>query len=303
MYNSIFRRYIWLINTIKRYQPIQLEQIQDLFSRYKNEVFPRRTFFCQRKAIESLFGITIRNRKSVGYYIENDNDINSLEYQLMEHLMLLGTIEKLPALRDKVLLEEPENGVSFLIEVLEAMDNNYRVKVKYKSFKSENEDEFYFEPYCIKLFKKRWYMIGRSSIYDAVRVYAMDRVIELSATKDRYMIPESFDARTFFRNSFGIFIQEGGKAEIVRLKVEPTLARFFRSLPLHHSQEEIINADGHSIFSYKLIPTLDFKQELMGNGAEVEVLEPAWLRDEIKNDINKMYSQYFPPEGRVQNFV
>ena len=80
--------------------------------------------------------------------------------------------------------------------------------------------------------------------------------------------------------------------ELVKLKVRSDQSNYLRSLPLHHSQEEIECNDDFSIFTLKLRPTFDFQQELLWNGDALEVLEPLWLRREIAGTIIRMWNNY-----------
>ena len=65
-----------------------------------------------------------------------------------------------------------------------------------------------------------------------------------------------------------------------------------RSLPLHHSQQEVQKTDKCSIFELRIRSTYDFYQEILRNGEEMEVLEPLWLRKEIAGKIEKMWDKY-----------
>ena len=69
-------------------------------------------------------------------------------------------------------------------------------------------------------------------------------------------------------------------------------AIIIESLPLHSSQEIEDSNERFTIFKYYIDPTFDFKQELLGRGPTVEVLEPQWFRDEIKADIANMMKNY-----------
>ena len=68
--------------------------------------------------------------------------------------------------------------------------------------------------------------------------------------------------------------------------------RYFRSLPLHSSQEEIETHRDHSIFAYNLAPDYDFKQDILSFGDSIEVLEPKTLRTSIKETINQLNTYY-----------
>ena len=83
-----------------------------------------------------------------------------------------------------------------------------------------------------------------------------------------------------------------GMPSTVRVKVVSDQVRYIDSLPLHDTQKLIEETPEYGIFEYYLVPTYDFRQELLSHGPDVEVLEPKELRDEIKADIALMYKNY-----------
>jgi predicted DNA-binding transcriptional regulator YafY len=112
----------------------------------------------------------------------------------------------------------------------------------------------------------------------------------LESSKFKY--PVDFTPSLYFNNCYGIIVDPSTKAETVRLKVAAGQANFFRSLPLHHSQKEEERNDEYSIFSYYLSAAFDFQQELFSQGDNVEVLEPAWLRQEMADKIETLHDIY-----------
>ena len=58
-----------------------------------------------------------------------------------------------------------------------------------------------------------------------------------------------------------------------------------RDLPMTANQQEIERNEEYSIFKMRVRPSYDFQQELLWNREELEVLEPAWLREEIAGAI------------------
>jgi predicted DNA-binding transcriptional regulator YafY len=105
-------------------------------------------------------------------------------------------------------------------------------------------------------------------------------------------LPKDFDADAYFNDVIGIILGGGEKVENVEIRVKDNQQRYLRSLPLHHSQEEKIVDDDTSIFTFRLKPTFDFRQELLKYGAAVEVLKPKWLRDEMK-EISEMMNDIY----------
>ena len=85
---------------------------------------------------------------------------------------------------------------------------------------------------------------------------------------------------------------DGTEIETVKLKVSADQANYLRSLPLHHSQKELVHTEEYSIFSVEVRPTFDFQQELLWNGDALEVLEPLWLRKEMAGIVKRMGNNY-----------
>ena len=66
-----------------------------------------------------------------------------------------------------------------------------------------------------------------------------------------------------------------------------------RSLPLHHTQQEIAtNGDEYSDFEYLLNITPELTGKLLSKGDWVEVLEPKSWRDEIRSKVAAMTDIY-----------
>ena len=132
--------------------------------------------------------------------------------------------------------------------------------------------------------------MGRNVQKDALRIYALERMKEVSETQHAYTIPASFSAEGYFANHYGITVS--GAPELVRLKVIPREARYMRSLPLHYSQQEVETHEEYSIFTLLVSPTWDFKQDLLSQANQIEVLEPASLREWMRDMIGEMWEKY-----------
>ena len=82
------------------------------------------------------------------------------------------------------------------------------------------------------------------------------------------------------------------KPERILIKVYSTQVEYIKALPLHESQKEIEATDEWSIFEYRLVPCYNFYQQLLWHREKLEVLEPQYVRDEIKIAIQKMLEHY-----------
>jgi predicted DNA-binding transcriptional regulator YafY len=171
------------------------------------------------------------------------------------------------------------------------MRDGLAIEITYQSFWRDESYTFEIEPYCVKIFKQRWYVLAYNSYYDALRIYSLDRIQNLRVTDTKFETPD-FKPEDYFNDSFGIIVDEDIDPCTVEIKAWGTKRKYFHALPLHDSQEEIERADEYAVFRYFIRPTYDFRQELLSHGAEIEVLLPSWFRDEISAISKKMNKLY-----------
>lgn len=297
---ALFNRYIWLVDTIYSAGNISREEINRRwsFSQYNEDhepVIPERTFHRHKDAIESMFGIEIKyNRSNETYYIANLDDVTSGEVRkwLVNTFAVNNLIQGSQQLKKRILFEEIPSGQRFLTPIIEAMRDEWVVKMSYRGFDREEAHTFIVEPYCVKIFRQRWYLVARNVSYDEVRIYSLDRIESIQTIDVHFRLPRDFDAARYFESSYGIIVESESRPELVRVKVSPRQSNYLRTLPLHHSQEEVEREPDYSIFEYLLVPTYDFQQELRRYGSDLEVLSPRWLREEMVAEIRRQAANY-----------
>ncbi len=299
MSHSLFNRYIWLVDTIFRAGSITFEEINERWLRTEmseGKEIPLRTFHNHREAIEQMFDINIECSRRGGfkYYIEHAEDMErgGVRQWLLNTFAVNNLINESHKLKSRILFEEIPSGQKFLTSAIEAMRDGVRLELTYQSYGSYEPKTFQLEPYCVKVFKQRWYLFGRNPRYEEPRIYALDRMQVLEPTTEKFKMPKSFDPEAFFSDSFGIIIGDDSKVEEVKIKVKGAQATYIRALPLHHSQEEVKMIRDFSIFRYYIKPSFDFKQELLSHGAAVEVIKPEWFRNEIMKTVKELRVLY-----------
>lgn len=300
MAKNLINKYVWLVETIYKSKRITFEEINEKW--LANDLsegveLPLRTFHKWRIAAEEMFGIIIENERKGGYhyYIANEHELNAgnIRNWLLNTISVSNMLIDNQHMKDRILLEEIPSGQEFLSGIIEAMKKEQRIHMTYQSYWSDKSCTFEVEPYCVKLFKQRWYMVARSPYYDKVLIYSLDRILDLKILVDRrFKMPDSFNPSEYFKEYYGVIIDNEYDVEKIKLKVSATQSNYLRSLPLHHSQNEIKTNEEYSIFELTLRPTYDFLQEILRNGEDVEVLEPLWLRKEMADKIKRMWSKY-----------
>ncbi len=299
MAKNFFKRYIWLVDLINRRKYVSFKEISEAWMRSPlNETgdpLSERTFFNHKDAIAGMFGIEILNDRSLGFYIGR-SDVGSDETSdwMLHTLCLNNVLHENADMKDRILMEKVPSSERFLTDIISAMRDFRVIRLCYQSFRHPEPFCFNVRPYCVKYFKQRWYLLGDSDL--GLRIYSLDRFVDMEELEEHFEIPKGFDAEEYFGNYFGVII--GEEPEDVKIRVVPDQVKYFRTLPMHGSQRETVQEDGSSVFSYHIAPTLDFVQEILSHGADVEVLEPAELRESIADIIAGMASRYGLPVSR-----
>lgn len=299
MAKNFFKRYIWLVDLINRRKYVSFKEISEAWRRSPlnetGEPLSERTFFNHKDAIAGMFGIEILNDRSLGFYIGR-SDVGSDETSdwMLHTLCLNNVLHENADMKDRILMEKVPSSERFLTDIISAMRDFRVISLCYQSFRHPEPFCFNVRPYCVKYFKQRWYLLGDSDL--GLRIYSLDRFVDMEELEEHFEIPKGFDAEEYFGNYFGVII--GEEPEDVKIRVVPDQVKYFRTLPLHGSQRETVQEDGSSVFSYHIAPTFDFVQEILSHGADVEVLEPAELRESIADIIAGMTSRYGLPVSR-----
>ena len=297
MARNLINRYVWLVDTISRYGRITLKDLNAAWLRSEiseGRPLARRTFFHYRDGVEEMFDINIQCDKSTfEYYIDDSGSESNalLRSWVVDSVSMSGTLSNARDVSGRIMLENVPSAREHLPVVIDALKQNRRIRFSYKSYtRSLPTDGIVLEPYFVKIFKQLWYVIGLNVKDRQVKTYALDRISRLNILQDTFVMPEEVNPSEFFKDCFGIITNRNSAKRIV-LRVEPTQAKYFRALPLHSSQQEVVH-DDYSIFTYKMRITYDLKEEIMSHGATIEVLEPKELKTLIRTELEQALKNY-----------
>ena len=251
----------------------------------------RRTFYNYRNGIEEIFGISIAyNSATYEYFIENADATGELSGWLINSMSINGMLSDAGDIADRVMLEDVPSARRYLAPVIDAIKKFRKVKFSYTPFyRSKASEGIIIEPYFLRIFKQRWYVIGYNSKDRMVKTYSLDRVNTLTLTEEHFDDP-GISVKEFFKNFFGIMTTKS-EAKHVVLRADSQQAKYLRALPLHPSQRETMG-DGYSDFDYHLCITYDFIQELLSKGSRIMVVAPAELKAAVVEELRKSLSNY-----------
>jgi predicted DNA-binding transcriptional regulator YafY len=296
---SQYKKYIWLVDTIRANRRINKEQIDRKWSNSRlNEDhasrIPSTTFFNMRNEIEKVFDIEIKCDK--GYYYIDETDLGSQTKQwILSQFALSQSLKTSREMRENIIYEFIPSGTQYLTTIVSAISESRVLLCTHQRFDSDDPHTFYLSPLCLKVFKQRWYVLGICHELDGTldkrspKMYSLDRVKSLELLDRTFTRPKHFDPAEFFAPSYGAFCGKDLKAEIIRVRLKEELdAKYLRSLPLHSSQKE----PEPLVFEWYLAPTFDFIQQLRTYGSNLEVLAPQSLRDKFREEAEELLKLY-----------
>lgn len=298
-HKELFKTYIWLIETINNYGPITLEQLGKLWlkSTVSDGVpMARSSFNRHREDIEDIFGIRFVCDRSNGwkYSIEDDGrlDGSSAQNWMINTLSVSNLIADSRCVHNRILLEYVPSEGSNLHQVVEAMKQSKKVCLKYRKYHSVDIKEYEVEPYCLKLYHRRWYLLSRYSDSKEYRVFAFDRIVEATVSNTKFRIDKKFDASTYFSECFGVVLSTREPLQRIVVRAYGTQQYYMRDLPVHPTQRYLTHGDGYTDYEITLRPSDDFMAYLLSCGQWLQVISPQSLVDRLLASLDSTRDRY-----------
>ena len=295
----LFQTYIWIIDIIRRHNGITLENLNEQWTRtHISEGIPmhRNSFKRYCEAIEDTFRLKIECKKtSLGYqyFLRHSHELNAngLKNWMLSTMTVAGIVSESKSIQERILLEHVPSGEKFLSEITRAMEHGHTLSITYQKFTDSEPYSARIEPWCLKLFRQRWYLLARKLPDEGMRIFALDRMLYVLSEEEKFDLPKAFHAASYFQHSFGIFHAEETPPSII-IRTYDGLGNYYRTLPLHHSQRHTRNTEEYDEFHLQLHPTPDFIQEILSQGNRIEVVSPVSLRTKICNMLQEALLRY-----------
>ena len=288
--SALFKQYVWLVDTIRRARRISFADLSDRWQftdLSEGASLSRTSFNRHRAAVEEIFGITIGCDADNRYYIVDAPQLrtDSVQQWMLSTVTVSNIVGEARGLHDRILLENIPTEGELLRQVVEAMQRSVRITVSYRRYGSDNDSQWILEPYCIKLFRRRWYLLCHNS--KGLMVLSFDRITSLALTDEPFAVDPAFDAESFFAEYFGVMTDPRIPLTRIVLRAYGNERYALRDLPLHPSQQLLEEGDGYVDFEVRLRPTTDFLAHLLSRGRWVEVLSP----DDIAQKISDLHRE------------
>ena len=298
-----FKEYIWLVNTIYKAGRISFADIQKKWLETEMSdgmELVRSTFNRHKDAIEDIFGIYIDCDRLDKYrYFIGNNDVladESVQNWMLSTLTVSNEVGESLPLQNRIMLESIPSEHGRLADILEAMKRKVCLRIRYQKYGHAEVKEMEMAPYCIKLFKRRWYVVGsltpENPERESYRMYSFDRIKELEHTSTKFEVPEGFDAKELFKDYYGVMLSQNTEVERIVVRAYGNERFYVRDLPMHSSQREVGEGDGYVDFELRIHPTPDFCSHVLSRSNQLQVLSPSWLVDKIVQMLHETMERY-----------
>lgn len=196
-------------------------------------------------------------------------------------------------------------GSRHLAFLLRAVEHCYRIKFDYFPFHALESKSIIFDPYFLRHYDRRWYVGGFSHDPDEqfVRTFPLER-ISGNPNKVGYFHnkPKNYNPETYWKNIYGITIPPSSEIEEVVLSFSSIQGKYFLTSPFFEPFEIIENTNSKLMVLMRLIPNIDLIRKLAGLGADVRVIRPEKLADELREFHRKAFEKSHDRDEMKQDY-
>lgn len=290
-------RYALIIRKLRKH-PSTFNEIADFLefeSRIQDDhlMVSKRTFQRDLDDIRLLYNVDIQYDFSRKVYFINVEDQPDVNDRILEAFDTFNALNLSDRLSDHIHFEKRRPaGTENLHGFLHAIKNRLLIRFTYCKFWDDVPSPRTVEPYALKDFNNRWYILAKEENGKIIKSFGLDRLTGLEITKKTFEYPTDYNIEESYRYCFGIISPTTEQTEEIILTFNPFQGKYIKTLPLHHTQQILIDNKEELRISLRLYVTHDLVMELLSYGNNMKVLQPQSLVDKIRKAHKKAFQQY-----------
>lgn len=183
-------------------------------------------------------------------------------------------------------------GLPWLAPLYHAIRHCQVVELAYQPFQVIAPLRKVVHPHLIKQYNHRWFLLGVEDGQTRVSTFALDRIHNFDTREEVAYQPITIDPDTYFQHIIGSAVPENATVETIHLRFSASRAPYILTKPLHPSQEIIADEPTGMDIMLKLIPTRELMTQLLGFGADLQVLSPMSLQQEMQKVLQQSLEAY-----------
>lgn len=192
---------------------------------------------------------------------------------------------------DRVLAnQEGQRQIAVMEALAEGWGTGYKVRIGYRSPRSGQLRERLLAPYALEPTPSGIYVIGHDDWANDIRTFKLDRLETAVVTPRKFIIPETFDLEAHLAS--GWRIMAGDTISEVVLQFTPEVTSHIYERQWHPTQKLERLDSGGCLLKVQVAQPEEMQPFIRSWGAQVKVLAPDWLRDQIAAELYLAAQQY-----------
>ena len=185
-----------------------------------------------------------------------------------------------------------------LVKVLETIAHAWvehkKVHITYRSLSSHSTKPYTVSPYLIEpsLWSDGAYLIGFCDEHNDITTFKIERIQQAALTGETFNVPQTFDDQLLLKYAWGIWYSDQEPVTVKLRFVPGEAARRLKESVWHPTQQITDTADGGCLWTGRIAEPQEMLPWIRGWGADVEVLEPDKLREQLKDETQRMAMMY-----------
>ncbi|MDR2680656.1 MAG: WYL domain-containing protein [Tannerella sp.] len=289
-------RHNLIINKLRRQKRATFAEICDYLDREsdirgEDLSISKRTFTRDINDIGEIYGIYIKYDFSTRNYLIEEEFDTEIDNRRLEALDVFNALKVKERQAEHIFIDNRQAiGSEHLYGLLHAINNRLQVTFDYQTYYHDEAVERLVHPWAIKEFKYRWYLFAENG--EQIKCYGLDRMTNLQILNSHFEIPADFNLAEQFKYCFGIIRPDDEPPCEVILSFDPFQGNYIKSLPLHHTQQILVDNDDELRISLTVYLTHDFLMELLSFGDTVKAIQPQELIDGLKATYQNALKKY-----------
>ncbi|EEG77289.1 helix-turn-helix transcriptional regulator [Dethiobacter alkaliphilus] len=189
---------------------------------------------------------------------------------------------------------EPQKSFHLIELILDGIRRQKRITFQYLRTYDGTLTNRQVEPYGLICRFNNWYLVGRCCDKNGRRIFLLSQIQNVRLVENSiYTIPADFSLHREYSACWGVWTSDKSpKPEKISLRVGKGLAEKFRTTCFHDSQQLTPLPDGDLEVTFRVTGAQEMLPWLLGWGNSIQLLEPAWLVEELKTQLQKTLALY-----------
>jgi predicted DNA-binding transcriptional regulator YafY len=182
-------------------------------------------------------------------------------------------------------------GIEQVPKILEAIDNRRVISFDHENYQNSTIKATLLEPYLIREYLNRWYVIGFKHGTQDLRTFGIDRITKLITLDNEFIRNDKIKLNSLFDHVIGV-VYDANKLMEVEFKVPMSQKKYMDSLPLHKSQIHLLDKDEYAYYQMEVVHNYELEQKLLMHSIFLTVTGPDHFVAYMAEKINEIHLRY-----------